>query len=364
MSASETIVESTVRYEAWLSRELSLVGADLQAKHKRMAESPFKMLRATFYRWVQLYPSLCPEEFASPEVMAVGDLHLDNFGTWRDGEGRLIWGINDFDEASILPYTYDLVRLAASALLAADAKEISASAEQACESLLEGYTQAIASGGEPFVLEENHAWLRDVASGRHREPADFWAKLESQTVSSVEVAREVKDVLQREVPEPGIPFKIAHRVAGLGSLGRRRFVAIGSWRGGLFAREAKELCSSACLWEKAESGVINYETIIRNAVRVPDPFVHLSTRWIIRRLSPDCSPIEMSALPKERDDLKLLNAMGKETANIHCGSAAHVAGVRADLKKRKASWLREAAAKMSRAVTDDWKQWRKSGTEN
>jgi len=32
-------------------------------------------------------------------VLAVGDLHVENFGTWRDAEGRLIWGVNDFDES-------------------------------------------------------------------------------------------------------------------------------------------------------------------------------------------------------------------------------------------------------------------------
>jgi len=36
-------------------------------------------------------------------VLAVGDLHVENFGTWRDAEGRLIWGVNDFDEAWRLP---------------------------------------------------------------------------------------------------------------------------------------------------------------------------------------------------------------------------------------------------------------------
>ncbi len=51
-------------------------------------------------------------------MLGVGDLHVENFGTWRDGEGRLIWGINDFDEATTLPYTNDLVRLCASALIA------------------------------------------------------------------------------------------------------------------------------------------------------------------------------------------------------------------------------------------------------
>jgi uncharacterized protein (DUF2252 family) len=48
-------------------------------------------------------------------VLGVGDLHVENFGTWRDVEGRLVWGINDFDDANVIPYTGDLVRFAASA---------------------------------------------------------------------------------------------------------------------------------------------------------------------------------------------------------------------------------------------------------
>ena len=361
MSATESIVDATARYETWLSKQLSTVGADLKTKHAEMAQSPFMFLRATFYRWVQLYPAICPEEFASPDVLAVGDLHLDNFGTWRDAEGRLIWGINDFDEASNIPYTYDLVRLATSALLDADAKGISGSAGEICANILDGYAQAIQSGGEPFVLEEEHAWLREFASDSIREPSAFWEKLESKTVANVAVPPEVKEMLQKELPERGTAVKIAHRTAGLGSLGRRRFVAIGTWKGGLFAREAKELCASACHWEKPASGEINYDKIVGSSVRALDPFVHMRSGWIIRRLSPDCTRIDVSALPRKKDDLKLLKAMGKETANIHLGSAARLAQVRSDLKKRKASWLQSAAEKMHKAVSDDWKEWKKDG---
>src|SRR5216683_5892811 len=41
----------------------------------------------------------------APQIVAVGDLHVGSFGTWRDGEGRLCWGVDDFDEAYPLPYT-------------------------------------------------------------------------------------------------------------------------------------------------------------------------------------------------------------------------------------------------------------------
>ena len=106
------IRQATEAYESWLGKRLTLLPSELELKHQRMAESPFPFLRATFYRWVQRWPEVCPELAAAPAVLSVGDLHVENFGTWRDAEGRLIWGINDFDEAYPMSYTIDLVRLA------------------------------------------------------------------------------------------------------------------------------------------------------------------------------------------------------------------------------------------------------------
>src|SRR5436305_6156923 len=113
-----TVLEATESYEAWLEERIPLIPVDLQKKHAAMAENPFPFLRATFYRWAQVWPQLSPETAKAPEALAVGDLHVENFGTWRDGEGRLIWGVNDFDEACWMPYTCDLVRLATSTHLA------------------------------------------------------------------------------------------------------------------------------------------------------------------------------------------------------------------------------------------------------
>src|SRR5262249_3078229 len=112
------IVECSCAYETWLRGQMPIGGAELQEKHKKNANTPFVFLRATFYRWAQRWPEVCPKPASAPRVNAVGDLHIENFGTWRDAEGRLAWGINDFDEAYPLPYTNDLVRLATSALLA------------------------------------------------------------------------------------------------------------------------------------------------------------------------------------------------------------------------------------------------------
>ena len=91
------IKKATKRYEAWLAERLTLVQADLALKHTRMSEAPFPFLRATFYRWAQLWSESGLDVVKSPRVLAVGDLHVENFGTWRDAEGRLVWGVNDFD---------------------------------------------------------------------------------------------------------------------------------------------------------------------------------------------------------------------------------------------------------------------------
>ena len=49
--------------------------------------------------------------------------------------------------------------------------------------------------------------------------------------------------------------------------------------------------------------------------------------------------------------------MGAETANVHLGSEG-AAAVRADLARRPAAWLADAAKALEDAVTADWAAWR------
>ena len=50
----------------------------------------YAFLRATFYRWIQLWPEVCLDLVSAATVLAIGDLHVETFGTWRDVEGRLV----------------------------------------------------------------------------------------------------------------------------------------------------------------------------------------------------------------------------------------------------------------------------------
>jgi len=357
------IQAATTGYEHWLAQRLTLIAADVRAKHQAMADptSPFPFLRATFYRWAQVWPEVCPDLAKAPSVLAVGDLHVENFGTWRDSEGRLIWGVNDLDEAHDMPYPIDLVRVAVSANLAREAGHLSITLSDVCAALLQGYRDSLDHAGDPFVLADRHRWLRVLATGVERDPTPFWRKLDGLASLPIEqLPAGARDALEHLWPEAGLQYRVAHRIAGLGSLGRQRFLALADWRGGKVAREAKALAPSAWSWahKSDASSEVLYQTLLNRAVRCPDPYVELCGDWIVRRLAPDCSRIELSSLPKERDEARLLNAMGWETANIHLGTPSAVEAVRRDLKGRKPDWLHVAATAMTAATVDDWKAWR------
>jgi hypothetical protein len=359
------IKKATEKYESWLGRRMPLVKADLKLKHQAMAADIFSFLRATFYRWCQLWPKVCPDLARAPVVLAVGDLHVENFGTWRDIEGRLVWGVNDFDEVCSMPYAIDLVRLATSAHLAIAANHLTMDVKDACDSILTGYRDGLEKGGAPIVLGEHHQWLRQLAMSDLRDPARYWQKMDALSTFEGKVPKSAVRALQRLMPEKGLRYRLAHRVAGLGSLGRQRYVALADWRGGKVAREAKALAPSAYLWalRPASSKGILCEELLANSVRSPDPFVHLQGRWIVRRLAPDCSRVELASLPKERDESRLLLEMGHETANIHLARSRAVKTLLPDLKRRSVRWLHQAAAAMVKATTKDWEDWRKTNAK-
>lgn len=359
------ITEATRSYERWLGARVPLLRGDLDLKHRLMSTDAFSFLRATFYRWAQQWPEICEDCAGAPAVLAVGDLHVENFGTWRDAEGRLIWGINDFDEVVALPYTQDLVRLATSALIAVDESRLTLSGGRACEALLEGYTQSLREGGGAAVLAERYRWLRDLAVARLKDQRPYWEHMRALRSAGVRGDHQVRRLLEAALPAHGLDLRLVHRQAGFGSLGRLRLVALANWHGGMVAREAKPLTTSAWLWARgARLLAPRYAELLRRAVRVPDPCLAVHGQWLIRRLAPDCSRIELASLPRGHDESRLLWMMGWETANMHLGSPAQRRRILADLGRKKPSWLAKASGRMVEVVTRDWRKWGKAVRED
>lgn len=333
-----------------------LVEADLVRKHAKMRQSPFAFLRATYWRWAETILEVLPDLSAAPQALCVGDIHAENFGTWRDVDGRLVWGINDFDEAARMPYALDLVRLGASTVLAADGK---ARAADIAKPLIAGYRAGLARP-RPIVLERDWQWLRKAVVVGDAQRSKFWKKL----AASLEGAgRElpplaVRKVLDGAMPAPGAPLKFARRTAGVGSLGRPRWIAVAEWRGAPVVREAKALLPSA--WWRAHGGS---RTIMCGAAatgphRSPDPWYHVRAGMLVRRLSPNNRKLEAD------DDLdallqpQLLEAMGLELANVHTAEPRYVHALKADAQRRDPVWLADAIGISLEFLRRDYLRWR------
>ncbi|KAL4898709.1 hypothetical protein BDV59DRAFT_167383 [Aspergillus ambiguus] len=103
--------------------------AAFQVKFRKMAASAFAFYRGSaclFYH--DLEQKHNDSEYLDDQTSRIwihGDLHAENFGTYMDSQGRLIFNVNDFDEAYVGPFTFDVKRFAASIALIGYVKALS-----------------------------------------------------------------------------------------------------------------------------------------------------------------------------------------------------------------------------------------------
>lgn len=388
--------DRTRAYHRWLGRYLVLDPEGLAEKREKMDKKRkrFPFLRGTFYLWHRQFGAVDRVVRHAPAVLSAGDAHLENFGTWRDAEGRLAWGLNDFDEAAELPFTSDLVRLSASLLLARDAEEgvIALDAAAGVAALLSGYRTGL-EAGSPFVLEREELEPIRRAALAGRTPAQIWEKFAREGTEGDPPDRTLLHLLLTALPQ-GAREPVFRRVPrkGLGSLGRPRWVVLARWRGGLVAREAKATAPSAQHMDVAvppSERIRDQRRLVAEARRVPDPGFLLTEDWVLRRLSPEMHKIELAAMLPEptaqsgvsvRDprgeggsdacgegamaappasaapaQRALLEAMGAEIANLHLGTAGDPAALHDWLAARDGdgAWLLAAAeAALERLAAD------------
>jgi len=347
-----SIHTDTQCYERWLGKQCTVDKAALKQKHKRMCEDAFVFLRATYYRWARKIDDWCPELHDAPHVLAIGDLHTENYGTWRDGQGRLVWGVNDFDEAASMPYALDLVRLATSAALA---PRRLLPANDTCAAILYGYRKGL-DDPRPMLLEEHGAWMREHAVCTRRKCDAFWEKVAK--FRRDKPPADVEARLQKSLPEGASIRRFCTRAVGGGGLGRPRHLVLAEWRGGQILHEAKALVPSAWDWARGRSS--NSSVLLdpaRGRYRSPDPFFDTKGKFIYRRIAPDSRKIELGDSPGRHLSREVLRAMGLDLAAIH---AAHPKAekIKADLKTRPPNWLTTASEKAAEGVRRDFKRWR------
>ncbi|VIO68599.1 hypothetical protein CI1B_22220 [Bradyrhizobium ivorense] len=347
-------------FEAWLGRQCKVVKSEIKYKHRRMKKSPFIFLRATYFRWARKIGDWCPELMDAPRLLAIGDLHLENFGTWRDADGRLVWGVNDFDEAAMMPYVLDLVRLATSMRLA---PRPAISAREAAEVLLDGYREGL-DDPQPALLFEGQTWLRPYAEPGEGKPENFWDEVAKFPTAKPppQITAALRASLPRDVARGSIRFaRILHK--GGGSLGRPRYAAIAYWRGGQIVREAKALVPSAWSWAHGKGGRApsNFMTLATGRHRAPDPFLQVRQNFILRRIAADARKIELGEEAGRKLQRRLIKAMAFDVASIHAAGVSRIDRLKDDLKRRQRkqrNWLDQAAEIAEEKVRRDFREWR------
>jgi hypothetical protein len=342
--------DDNAAYEAWLATQCDVVTEDIKAKHKLMKDSAFMFLRATYFRWAGQIGTVCPQLMDAPRVLCVGDLHLENFGTWRDADGRFVWGVNDFDEGAVMPFVLDLVRLAASIRLSPDR---AVDNRKVAVVLLKGYLEGLEQP-QPALLDEGETWLRPYAIGSDLESGKFWKKVDKYEKATP--PSEVVSFLKESLPKEATNIHFRRRVAGGGSLGRPRYVAIADWRGGRVLREAKALVPSAWTYVhgKQPSGLLK---LAASKYRAPDPFLEIRDKFVLRRLAPDSRKIEFGDDAASHLKNYFLQAMAFDLASIHAAGSVGIRALQRDLERRPRGWLYHAAKTAAAAVEKDFEAW-------
>ena len=373
MNPTRNIVQSTLGFETWLRGHISVREPDLEVKHQFMADDLFMFFRATFYRWCERWYAACPSLANAEQVFAVGDLHIQNFGSWRDGHARLIWGVNDYDEVAMMSFAADMVRLIMSAEVASEeTPACDLTLAEICECVREGYYAGLKDAPQPFVLERRHAWLLRLVRAALKEPKFFWRRWlreKTQAVGEDQIpaalAAKMRQAMPKDVP---IEFREMQKgvTKGLGSLGHQRFFAYTEHHGGPVAVEGKNMAPSAVLWATGKSGKdIHTDRLLKGPGRPSTPHTSTQEGWLVRPIMSDCGRIDLAELQLEEtaqeinfDQERLLFAMGFETANLHQLTKGREE-LNDRLKSVKVGALKQAALTMLELLQEDFKMWRK-----
>src|SRR5215212_1041326 len=151
-----------------------LMNADPEAfrqKFRKMAAGPFAFYRGSaclFYADMDGEEDRWADERTS-RIWIQGDLHAENFGTYMAGDGVFVFDVNDFDEAYLGHFTWDIKRMVASVALLAWMKAIS---DADIASLIETYVRAYVEQVRYFVdSDRDHEYsLRlETTDGEIRE---------------------------------------------------------------------------------------------------------------------------------------------------------------------------------------------------
>ena len=383
----------------------------LAIKYEAMATSPFVFLRGSCHLFYGQLPDARVLARA-PLAWVCGDLHLENFGSYR-GDNRLTYfDINDFDEGALAPLTWDLVRFLASLLCAGGELGLKrAEARKLCGHFIQSYAQALSEGRARWIE-------RDTASGpikelfdelRDRKRVDF---LDSRTERDAKRGRRLRIDGKRALAatdkqkarvarligrfaksQKDADFfevlDVARRIAGTGSLGVERFVVLvrgeasRAGRGGasnephlldlklalptsLAGPLRKQLGLRQPAWQSESARCAALQTRLQ---AVPVAMLHAldgdADGHVLRSLLPSQDRVSLDPKHTDLDELSgVLRDMGRLVASAHLRASGRqgsdIADALIEFGANRKAWagdLQDAAEACADQVRSDWKVW-------
>ena len=368
----------------------------LAMKFANLRKSPFVFLRGTCHLFYARLPE-AQMRVKAPVVWCCGDLHLENFGSFK-GDNRLVYfDINDFDESALAPASWDLVRFLTSVLLAADdLKADAAEARKLCDAFVRSYAAALAAGSPRWIerdtagglIEELLRSLEGRTRVRHlnerteRKQGQRKIRCDGKRALPVDAAerRRVEKMIGTHARAQGKPeffevLDVAHRIAGTGSLGLDRYVVLVEGKGSPNANyllDLKEAVPSSLVphlkteqptWPTQAHRIVAVQQRVQAA---PMAFLHSiekrKTSYVLRGLQPSEDRVALYetgvGFEKVRgvvEEMGRIVAWGQLRSSGRQGSA--IADELIEFGSKRKAWhdeLVSAARRCAKLVRKDW----------
>ncbi len=127
--------------EILAAQNVSRVSQLVPLRHERMTSSPFAFYRATA---AIMAADLARGPVTGIQVVSCGDAHISNLGFYASPQRSLVFDLNDFDEAAMGPWEWDVKRLVTSVVIGArDAGQSEDEAREAALATVAGYRQGL-----------------------------------------------------------------------------------------------------------------------------------------------------------------------------------------------------------------------------
>ena len=358
--ASQNVVERLQRFNAGREPER------LTLKYRAMRASPFAFFRGTAHLfWEDLHaaPGAVP---AAPAVWACGDLHVENFGSYRSDNNLVYFDLNDFDESALAPLTWEVARFVTGVLVAAPTLRLDAAATTELVNIfLASYRHALLDGKARWIERATaRGMIRTLFQRvKRRTPA---LQLDARTVVengqrklridrrrtlvvSPSQRKQIADCVRTFADAQRDPafytvLDVGRRIAGRGSLGLERYIVLVRGEGGpdgnvlLDLKEARPSSlaqytpSPQPVWPSEPTRIV---TIQRRMQAIAPALLHSvkieRTGFVMRELQPTEDRLRLrDAVGHPRRLRRVMEAMGHLTAWAELRSAGRQGSADAD----------------------------------